>query len=118
MSSATPDIDESVLPSGAGCVECLGGSSPGWWLHLRRCAGCGHVGCCDNSPSQHASAHHRATGHAVIQSFEPGEDWFFDYRTGTFFEGPVLAAPDSHPADQPVPGPAGAVPHDWQRHLH
>jgi hypothetical protein len=118
MSSATPDIDESVPPSGAGCVECLGGSSPGWWLHLRRCAGCGHVGCCDNSPSQHASAHHRATRHPVIQSFEPGEDWFFDYRTGTFFEGPVLAAPDSHPADQPVPGPAGAVPRDWQRHLH
>ena len=28
-------------------------SNPGgWWLHLRRCAECGHIGCCDNSPGQ------------------------------------------------------------------
>jgi hypothetical protein len=38
--------------------------------------------------------------------------------SGEFFEGPALAPPDSHPADQPVPGPAGAVPSDWQLHLH
>ena len=54
----------------------------------------------------------------MLQSFEPDEDWFFDYRSGEFFEGPILALPDSHPADQPVPGPAGAVPADWQRHLN
>jgi hypothetical protein len=54
----------------------------------------------------------------VLQSFEPGEDWFYDYRSDGFFEGPALASPDSHPADQPVPGPAGAVPNDWQRHLN
>jgi hypothetical protein len=23
-----------------------------------------------------------------------------------------------HPLDQPVPGPTGRVPRDWQRHLH
>ena len=34
------------------------------------------------------------------------------------FEGPVLAEPLSHPADQPTPGPAGAVPADWMDHLH
>ena len=118
MTSITHEIDPSVPPSGTGCVECLAGASPGWWLHLRRCAGCGHVGCCDNSPSQHASAHSRATGHPVIQSFEPEEDWFFDFRSDEFFEGPLLAPPNSHPADQPVPGPAGAVPSDWQRHLN
>jgi hypothetical protein len=76
------------------------------------------VGCCDNSPSQHASAHHAATGHPIIQSFEPGEDWFYDFRTDEYMRGPVLAAPDSHPLDQPVPGPAGAVPPDWQEHLN
>jgi hypothetical protein len=54
----------------------------------------------------------------VIQSFEPGEDWFYDYRTDDFARGPELAEPRSHPLDQPVPGPAGAVPTDWQRHLH
>jgi hypothetical protein len=118
MTSQATGINPSARPSGIGCAECLGGAQPGWWLHLRRCAQCGHVGCCDNSPSQHTSGHHRATGHPVIQSFEPGEDWFFDFRTGEFFEGPALAAPASHPADQPVPGPAGAVPHDWERHLH
>jgi Zn-finger in ubiquitin-hydrolases and other protein len=84
---------------------------------LRRCASCGHIGCCDNSPSQHASAHHAASGHPIVQSFEPGEDWFYDYRTEKFFRGPRLAAPDSRPDDQPVPGPAGAVPVDWRRHL-
>ena len=118
MTSVSNQIDPDVPPSGTGCVECLAGASPGWWLHLRRCAACGHVGCCDNSPGQHATAHSNATGHSVLQSFEPGEDWFYDYRSGEFLEGPALAAPDSHPVDQPVPGPAGAVPADWERHLN
>ena len=51
-------------PSGAGCVECL--ASDGWWLHLRRCATCGHIGCCDTSPNQHATAHFLETGHYII----------------------------------------------------
>ena len=54
-------IDSTVAPSGTGCVECLAGGDPGWWFHLRRCASCGHIGCCDASPSQHATAHYRAT---------------------------------------------------------
>lgn len=45
------------------------------WFHLRLCLGCGHVGCCDRSPNQHATAHFQTTGHPVIRSFEPGEDW-------------------------------------------
>jgi hypothetical protein len=40
---------------------------------------CGHVGCCDDSPSKHATAHHRSTGHPVIRSYEPGEDWAWCY---------------------------------------
>ena len=87
-------------------------------MHLRRCLACGHVGCCDSSPSQHASAHAAATGHRVIQSFEPGEDWCWDYVDGQFTPGLQLAPPTSHPASQPAPGPAGRVPADWQRHLH
>ena len=109
-------IDPTAAPSGAGCVACL--ATGAWWLHLRRCAACGHVGCCDNSPSQHATAHHRETGHPVIQSFEPGETWFYDYRREAFGSGPALAPPTSHPRDQPVPGPAGAVPGNWQSLLH
>ncbi len=61
-----------------------------FWMRMRRkqlhtlssppvCA-VWHVGCCDSSPSQHASKHAVATGHPIITSFEPGEDWFFDYE--------------------------------------
>jgi hypothetical protein len=110
------DIDPSVPPSGPGCVECL--ATEGWWYHLRRCATCGHVGCCDSSPSQHASRHARGTGHPVVQSFEPGEDWYWDYTVNDFLDGPALAPPDHRPLDQPVPGPAGRVPVGWERQLH
>jgi hypothetical protein len=109
-------IDPSVPPSGTGCVECL--AEDGWWFHLRRCARCGHIGCCDSSPSQHASRHASDTGHSVIRSFEPDEGWFWDYATNGPCDGPTLAEPESHPVNQPVPGPAGRVPQDWQRHLH
>ena len=96
-------IDPAAAPSGTGCEECL--ATGAWWFHLRRCAQCGHIGCCDSSPNQHATKHHHATNHPVIASFEPGERWFYDYRTGDFFAGPHLAAPQWHPDDQPVPGP-------------
>jgi hypothetical protein len=110
-------IDPSAAPSGTGCAECL--AAGGWWLHLRRCAECGHVGCCDTSPSQHASHHAAETGHPVIRSFEPGESWFWDYRDKqTYASGPQLAPPGHRPLDQPTPGPAGRVPPDWQRHLN
>jgi Zn-finger in ubiquitin-hydrolases and other protein len=115
--TALSGIDTSVPPSGTGCAECE--AAGGWWVHLRRCAQCGHIGCCDTSPSQHATAHAKASGHAVIKSFEPGEAWFFRYDTNEIYEsGPELAPPGQHPADQPVPGPAGRVPADWQRYLH
>jgi Zn-finger in ubiquitin-hydrolases and other protein len=109
-------INPAAKPSGDGCVECL--ASGGWWLHLRRCAQCGHIGCCDTSPSQHASKHAAETGHSVIMSFEPGEDWFYDYDRRDTIEGAQLAPPHSHPQAQPVPGPAGRVPRNWQTLLN
>jgi hypothetical protein len=109
-------INPASRPSGDGCVECL--ASSGWWLHLRRCAECGHIGCCDNSPGQHATRHAKTSGHPVIASFEPGEDWFYDYEKGKEVPGAVLAPPHSHPLSQPVPGPEGRVPPDWQSLLH
>ncbi len=116
MSADDVQIDTDVAPSGPGCAECT--ETGGWWVHLRRCAACGHVGCCDSSPSQHASAHFAASGHRYLQSYEPGEDWFWDFEDEVAAEGPALAPPTSHPADQPVPGPAGRVPADWQSHVH
>ena len=109
-------IDTSVSPSGTGCTECEAAGE--WWFHLRRCAQCGHVGCCDSSPSQHARAHATSSGHPLIQSFEPGESWFWSYPEEQFYEGPELSPPDSHPPEQPTPGPAGRVPTNWQRYLH
>jgi hypothetical protein len=114
--TAAAGIDPSVPPSGTGCVECE--AAGGWWFHLRRCAQCGHVGCCDSSPSQHARRHATESGHPVVRSFEPGEDWFWDFSTEQAVHGPPLAPPSSRPADQPAPGPRGRVPADWQRHLH
>ena len=104
-------IDPLVPPSGTGCQECL--AEGGWWFHLRRCAQCGHIGCCDTSPAQHTTAHYKETGHPLIQSFEPGEDWFFDYTSKRAFAGPDLAPPHARPSDQPVPAPADRLPPDW-----
>lgn len=56
-----------------GCEECL--AAGGGWVHLRMCQTCGHIGCCDSSPGKHATAHHEASGHPVMRSVEPGEDW-------------------------------------------
>jgi hypothetical protein len=108
-------VDPTVPPSGTGCMECDAVS--GWWVHLRRCAACGHIGCCDDSLARHATAHWRATGHPIIRSFEPGEDWFWNYDANQYYDGPELAAPESHPEDQPAPGPADRVPKDWMAQL-
>jgi hypothetical protein len=54
----------------------------------------------------------------MIRSYEPGEDWFWDYKTERTATGPQLASPEHHPVKQGVPGPADRVPEDWQEHLH
>ena len=71
------DTVAEVTPSSTGCEDCL--RIGGRWLHLRMCMSCGHVGCCDNSKNQHATAHFRQTGHPVIKSFEPRETWGWCY---------------------------------------
>lgn len=68
----------SVFPrTPRGCEECL--ASGDRWVHLRICMTCGHVGCCDSSPNKHATKHFHASGHPIVQSFEPGEDWRWCY---------------------------------------
>ncbi len=59
--------------SADGCSTCLELGMR--WVHLRACAACGHVGCCDSSQGKHASAHFRDAGHPVMRSIEPGEAW-------------------------------------------
>ena len=60
-----------------GCEECLKTGS--WWVHLRLCLSCGHVGCCDSSPNKHATKHFHRTRHPIVRSFEPAEDWAWCY---------------------------------------
>ncbi len=67
-----------------GCEECL--KTGDTWVHLRLCLECGHVGCCDNSKNKHATKHFHKTGHPVIKSFEPGEDWEYCYVDDIFSE--------------------------------
>ena len=117
MSAAAMNwVDPTAAPSGTGCTDCE--DTGGWWFHLRRCAQCGHIGCCDSSPEQHASRHAAETGHPIVRSFEPGETWFWDFTQERDVDGPELAPPHAHPADQPAPGPRGRVPADWRFRLH
>jgi uncharacterized UBP type Zn finger protein len=83
-----------------GCAECL--ATGGRWEHLRLCLTCGHVGCCDNSPGRHATAHYRATGHPVIRGFEPGDDWGWCYVDEVLME-PAPRAPVSVRGGNPKP---------------
>ena len=46
----TNEIDPHAEPSGTGCLEC--DANGGWWFRLRRCAACGHIGCCASSPAR------------------------------------------------------------------
>jgi uncharacterized UBP type Zn finger protein len=67
------DVPEEI----AGCEDCL--EIGGRWMHLRRCTSCGRIACCDNSPNRHATAHAAETGHPVIRSVEPNEQWYWCY---------------------------------------
>jgi hypothetical protein len=82
---------KNVTPSADGCEDCL--KIGGTWVHLRLCMSCGHVGCCDNSPNRHASAHHRSTTHSIIRSFEPGEEWGYCYPDDQYYETLPKAEP-------------------------
>jgi hypothetical protein len=80
MSDISDAVSLDAVPSGTGCADCDAASPQGWWVHLRRCAQCGHVGCCDSSPNRHATAHALPSQHPIIRSLEPGEGWCWCYE--------------------------------------
>ncbi|MEM1094000.1 MAG: UBP-type zinc finger domain-containing protein [Bacteroidota bacterium] len=51
------------------------------------CLTCGYVGRCDSSKNTHARKHAEATGHAIIQSVEPGECWAWCYPDEVYIKG-------------------------------
>jgi uncharacterized UBP type Zn finger protein len=71
------DQVKTDIPRTSGCEECL--ASGDNWVHLRLCRTCGHVGCCDSSKNRHATKHFHATGHPIVTSIEPGENWSWCY---------------------------------------
>lgn len=93
-SIAVTDLPASV----EGCEDCL--RDGGMWLHLRICLQCGHVGCCDDSPRQHASRHASADEHPLIRSLEPGEEWSF-----CFVDEVAMIIPEVRGATQIPPSP-------------
>ena len=56
-------------------------------VHLRMCLICGQVGCCDSSKAKHARRHHEQTGHPLIRSVEPGEQWAWCYLDKAYLTG-------------------------------
>ena len=78
------DQIRDVSPSAEGCEDCL--KTGDSWVHLRLCLTCGHVGCCDQSKNKHATKHFHGTGHPLIKSIEPGEDWMWCYVDEIAFE--------------------------------
>ena len=75
--------DRGTPPTAEGvCEDCVREGTT--WVHLRACLSCGHVGCCDNSPRRHATAHFAASSHPLMRSVEPGEDWGWCYADDLF----------------------------------
>ena len=70
MKSERDGINPAAKPSGTGCVECSGAG--GWWFHLRRCAECGHIGCCDSSPESACIETLRRYGSPDYHEFRAG----------------------------------------------
>jgi len=90
------DTIRSVTPSAKGCEDCLRIGSE--WVHLRLCRACGHVGCCDDSPHRHATAHFHATRHPIIEGYDPPEGWGW-----CFVDETMVDLPDQTPQVGPIP---------------
>ena len=71
------DQIKDVKPNTQGCEQCM--KMGDRWVQLRMCLVCGHVGCCDSSKNKHATKHFHATGHPIMRSIEPGEQWKWCY---------------------------------------
>jgi uncharacterized UBP type Zn finger protein len=76
------------------CSSCVEMGST--WVHLRQCLNCGRTSCCDNSLNRHATGHFHETGHPMIQSVEPEEDWRWCYVHDRLY----VRGPDGYQASE------------------
>lgn len=67
-----------IKPKERICKKCI--EMGDTWVHLRVCQTCGEINCCDSSKNQHATKHYHQTGHPVVISGEPGENWAWCYQ--------------------------------------
>jgi Zn-finger in ubiquitin-hydrolases and other protein len=72
--SHVPDLSAVPAPRDV-CEVCVEEGSS--WVHLRQCLTCHRTLCCNDSPKRHMSGHAEATGHPVMRTVEPGEDWIW-----------------------------------------
>ena len=87
-----PDVEtDPPLDVCSSCME-IGGT----WVHLRQCLICARTSCCDNSPNRHATAHFHETGHPMIRSAEPDEDWLWCYVDDLLY----LPGPDGYEVEE------------------
>lgn len=78
-------IQRDLTPSSPDqCLQCVEMGDE--WVNLRLCMICGQVGCCDNSKNTHATKHYHSSGHGIIKSHQPGEDWYWCYEDEIMFE--------------------------------
>ena len=87
---------KSVTPQTPGCEECL--QQGMIWVHLRLCRECGHVGCCDESDGQHATAHFESSRHPIIEGYDPPEGWGW-----CFIDEEIVDLPDQTTQPGPIP---------------
>lgn len=66
-------IRDVAEPEVTECPACVREGNR-YWVQLRQCLICGHVGCCDSSPPRHAS-HFDDSQHPIVRTLEAGQDW-------------------------------------------
>jgi monovalent cation:H+ antiporter-2, CPA2 family len=98
MSTACTHLDR-VMVTETDTHECAYCAETGDdWVQLRMCLTCGAVRCCDDSVHKHASAHFAETGHPLMRSLEPGEDWWYCFEHRALVRQPMGSRPtDSEP---------------------
>lgn len=69
------------------CFECVELGDE--WVQLRLCTSCGAVGCCDDSPNKHATAHARNTGHPIIEALVSGDRWRYCFLDEVLVRAPI-----------------------------